>query len=271
VLLLCINPFNPARCPDFTKSPQHLGITPSYHFVCYPSHHRLSLLLSSLSDKLLIKSSLVVCFTPLATAVLSMERSTICTALSSNRICRSFSSLRIKILILTDCSSSNIVSRSLLHCRQWSIRWATLCLLSLHHQHHATCTLLVLSRRTPVTALPDFSCRYRAVTAFLPLPICLFIFFGRCHLLFMHLSTYSTDADLISLGCCLATCFAVESAISFPLTPVCAGIQDSRSVPPWASSCLIWRYMFLITGMLQCLAFSIDVSACCESDTISTL
>jgi hypothetical protein len=103
----------------------------------------------------------------LPTAVDSMKCNTVSILASSNRTSKSCPSILAEISIFLDASVLSTDSRSLLHMRHLNMRWLTLCCLLPHHQHRVSCSFFILKRCMPVTACPDFSCRYRAIADFL--------------------------------------------------------------------------------------------------------
>ena len=113
--------------------------------------------------------------TLLPTDVDSINRNTVSMLASPKRVSKSYLSILTEIVVFLEARVLNIDSRSLLHSRHLNMRWFTLCCLLLHHQHRVSCAFFILKRCTPVTACPDFSCRYRAVADFFESPRNLFI------------------------------------------------------------------------------------------------
>ena len=111
----------------------------------------------------------------LPTDVDSMNRNTVSLLASLKSVFKSCPFILAKILIFLKAIVLNIDSRSLLHLRHLSMRWFTFCYLLPHHQQRVSCAFFILKRCTPVTACPDFSCRYRAVADFFESPRYLFI------------------------------------------------------------------------------------------------
>lgn len=137
----------------------------------------------------LVESLCIICLWSFADCCTLDERNAVSIAASPNKTSRSCSFLLAEILIFFVSRACSIRSHFLLHLRHLNIRCATLCLLSLHHQHRASCILFVLIRCTPVTACPDFSCRYRVATAFFASLMCLLSLGHSRPLTFTHCRT----------------------------------------------------------------------------------